>query len=193
MTSKLLTDLLRLLESPQTMTAILAALLILVLVFPGDDVRRDSSFESRVRRIRKEALDIQAADQMTAGYYEDLFQHSSRVLSTNRLVTGRWAANWSRWDVVGPRRNWRRNHQSRRLDSFLYYELRPHLNMPHFGSALITNSHGMADQEYSLERPAGVRRVVGRTGRVDSAQDPFAHAGRKPLQLVLRRKLFIEK
>lgn len=134
--------------------ATLVVLLAPAALFPGDDDRADRSFAERaLRRVRKETLPADAADQMTAGYYEDLFQHSSRTVVTNRLVSGQWATNWSRWKGL------QMNPTQRRVDGFLYYELSPDLDVPEFQGRLVTNSRGLADREYALEAPPGVRRI----------------------------------
>lgn len=43
---------------------------------------------------------------------------------------------------------------------FLQFELRPDVDKTLFGRAFTTNSHGMRDREYSLEKPEGVFRIV---------------------------------
>jgi hypothetical protein len=123
-----------------------------LLVVDGD--RADRFFALRaLRSILKESLGTDAAEQMTAGYYEDLFQHSSRSISTNRLVTGQWAANWSRWQRMDLKST------RRRVDGFLYYELQPNVDIPEFNDRLITNSLGLADREYTVEPPPGAHRL----------------------------------
>ncbi|MGQ0722789.1 MAG: SGNH/GDSL hydrolase family protein [Candidatus Eiseniibacteriota bacterium] len=132
----------------------LLALLAPVLLFPGDDDRADRPlWERMLRRVRKDTVAADAADQMTAGYYEDLFDHSSRTISTNRLVTGKWATNWSRW------RGLQMNSTNERVPGFVYYKLASNLDVPELGVRLRTNSFGMADREYTVERPPGTRRI----------------------------------
>ena len=47
-------------------------------------------------------------------------------------------------------------------DLDLVYELQPHLDMEFGHRKLRTNQHGMrADKDFTLEKPAGVRRIVG--------------------------------
>lgn len=134
--------------------AALAALLLPVLVFPGvDDRTNRPAWERALRRIRVDAVAVDAADQMTAGYYEDLFKHGSRTLSTNRLVIGRRASNWPSWkgehgvSSVQP------------VPGFLHFRLTPSVFTREHGVSLITNSFGMADREYTEKRPKGVRRI----------------------------------
>jgi hypothetical protein len=135
--------------------AVTFSLLLFVLVFPDSDDDKDRSFMSRaVGLIRKERLPLDTKELMTAGYYEDLFKHSSRAIATNRLVMGQWATNWRRWKAL------HLNTYNRRVNNFLYYKLEPNLNISEYGGRLITNSLGMADQEYSIDRPAGIRRIV---------------------------------
>ncbi|HMB71063.1 MAG TPA: SGNH/GDSL hydrolase family protein [bacterium] len=133
----------------------LGALLAPILVLPGDD--DDPSrplIERSLKRVRKETMAADAADQVTAGYYEDLFDASSRTISTNRLITGKWATNWSRYKGLPM------NPTNRRISGFLYYDLEPDADRPEAGGHVITNSHGMADREYPLERPEGARRIA---------------------------------
>ncbi|NNE44820.1 MAG: hypothetical protein HKN12_11490, partial [Gemmatimonadetes bacterium] len=132
----------------------LAVLLLPVLFFPGDDDAEGKPFwERALKRVRKETIATDVADQQTAGYYEDLFEHSSRTISTNRLITGKWATNWSRWKGL------QMNPTNVRVDGFLYYELGPNLDVPEFQGRLVTNQHGLADREYTLEKPEGVHRI----------------------------------
>lgn len=133
----------------------LAAMLAPVLVFPGDDDDPGRpAAERALKRVRKETMSPDAADQVTAGYYEDLFDASSRTISTNRLVTGKWATNWSRYKGLPM------NPTNRRIPGFLYYDLEPNADRPEAGGHVVTNSHGMPDQEYPLERPEGARRLA---------------------------------
>jgi lysophospholipase L1-like esterase len=144
--------------SRKNVLACIGTLLLLLLpavLFPGEDDRADRPLAERaLKRIRKDTLAPDAADQMTAGYYEDLFEHSSRTISTNRLITGKWATNWSRWKGL------QMNPTNRRVDGFLYYELEPNVDVPEFSGRLVTNRFGMADKEYTVERPHGVRRIA---------------------------------
>ena len=48
----------------------------------------------------------------------------------------------------------------RAANTDLYYELKPNLDVIHSGKPLVTNSRGLADKEYSLEKPAGTYRVI---------------------------------
>jgi lysophospholipase L1-like esterase len=134
--------------------ATLVALLLPVLALPGDDDDPSRPLVERaLKRLRKETMSPDAADQVTAGYYEDLFDHSSRTISTNRLLTGKWATNWSRYEGLDM------NPTNRRIDGFLYYDLEPGVNVKESDARLITNRHGMADREYTLELPPGTRRL----------------------------------
>ncbi|MFN7914832.1 MAG: SGNH/GDSL hydrolase family protein [Vicinamibacterales bacterium] len=138
----------------------LAALLAPVLAFPGEDDREQPGAIRALKMIRKDILTSDEADEMTGGYYEDLFTFSNRTISTNRLTTGKWATNWTKFEALPTA------HDDVKLNSFLYFDVRPNLNSPEswlrgrYKDRHITNSHGMADREYSLERPAGVWRVA---------------------------------
>jgi lysophospholipase L1-like esterase len=133
--------------------AVLAALIIPVLVLPGDDNPDLPRTERIVKFLRKEKIPPDAADQVTAGYYEDLFDFSSRTISTNRLITGKWATNWVRYQPLD------RSTLARRVDGFLLTDNTPNFDQQEFGGRAVTNSHGMADREYSVARPEGVRRL----------------------------------
>lgn len=138
----------------------LAGLLAPVLVFPGDDDPTEPRAVRALKVVRKDILTADEADEMTGGYYEDLFTFSSRTIATNRLTTGKWATNWTKYEALPTA------HDDIRLKSFLYFDVRPNLDSPEswlrgrYQDRHITNSHGMADREYSLERPTGVWRVA---------------------------------
>jgi lysophospholipase L1-like esterase len=91
----------------------------------------------------------------TEGYYEDLFQHSTRAVAVNALVSGNWAAKWNSWEFTNIRRA-----TTTKTGGYLYFELRPNIAVKEFNGRLVTNSFGMADREYSIERRAGFRRVA---------------------------------
>lgn len=133
----------------------LAGLLAPVLIFPGDDDPTQPSAIRALKIVRKDVMTADEADEITGGYYEDLFSFSNRTIATNRLTTGKWATNWTKFEPLRTNSTF-----DVRLKSFLYYETRPNLNEPEFNVRFITNSRGMADREYTLERPPGVWRVA---------------------------------
>jgi lysophospholipase L1-like esterase len=52
------------------------------------------------------------------------------------------------------------NATNRRVDGFLYYTLEPDLDVTEMRTHLRTNSAGMADREYPMERRQGTRRLA---------------------------------
>lgn len=159
---------------------VLAVLLLPVAVFPGDDHPGLPTIERALKLVRKDRIPTDAADQMTAGYYEDLFDFSSRTISTNRLITGKWATNWSSYQAM------KMNQTDRRIPGFLYFETQPNLDVPEFGGRLVTNSYGMADREYSLAIPEGTRRlsIIG-----DSISRGLGATHGKTFEALLEEKL----
>jgi lysophospholipase L1-like esterase len=100
-------------------------------------------------------LNKEAREALTAGYYEGLINEGARVSSMNRLVTGSRRITFE--DRSQPDR--------RETHDFRFYELIPNSDIPDYRDGrqryrLKTNSAGFADREYSLEKPAGVRRLA---------------------------------
>ncbi|NOT45020.1 MAG: SGNH/GDSL hydrolase family protein [Acidobacteria bacterium] len=100
-------------------------------------------------------LNKEAREALTAGYYEGLINEGSRLSSMNRLVTDTRRPSWE--DRSQPDR--------RQTFDFMFYELIPNSDIPdyqdeRFKYRLRTNSAGLADQEYALEKPAGTRRLA---------------------------------
>jgi lysophospholipase L1-like esterase len=133
---------------------VIALLLLPVAAFPGDDRPGLPTVERALKLVRKDRIPTDAADQITAGYYEDLFDFSSRTIATNRLITGKWATNWSSYQAM------KMNQTDHRVPGFVYFETLPNLDVREFRGRLVTNSYGMADREYSLARPEGTRRLT---------------------------------
>ncbi len=148
-------------QFPRTVIACiftLVALLMPVLLFPGDEDPNEAYLVRAMKRVRKDTITPERAGTLTEGYYQDLFSFSSRTTTTNQLITGRWAANWTNFAAVLT--NNRFNPQDEMLDSFLFFEMKPNMNVREFDVDLITNRFGMTDREYSLQRPEGVRRIA---------------------------------
>ena len=95
------------------------------------------------------------AEAEMEGYYEGLFQSSQRAVSVSALVAGQWAAEWVKYEGE-PLREDITNVRG----DFLYYDHLPNLDVEENDGRLVTNSFGMADREYPLERTPGVRRVA---------------------------------
>jgi len=105
--------------------------------------------------MRRPRITREQADAELHGYYEGLFRESGRAVATNALVSGRWAADWTAWESQQLR-----GDAIQRRDDFLLYEMIPGLESAEFGVRFSTNSVGMADREYPLERREGQRRVA---------------------------------
>lgn len=87
------------------------------------------------------------------GYYEDLMQAKSSGKATtiiSHLITGKDMLTAAQ----SPDIYWHRG--------FLLYEAKPNLNFPNTveGGPVTTNSYGLFDHEYSLQKPAHVRRIA---------------------------------
>jgi hypothetical protein len=100
-------------------------------------------------------LNREARETLTAGYYEGLINESSRVSAMNRLVTGNRRITFE--DRSQPDR--------RETHDFRFYELIPNSDIWDYQDSrrryrLKTNSAGLADREYTLEKPETVRRVA---------------------------------
>lgn len=117
------------------------------------------SAKQLLKTLHKRELNREDADEQTAGYYEGLLSESTRVSSMNHLITGR----------ARPARRHAEIHALRQPDKyhirgdFLYYEAKPNLDVPDYEDQrlrLVTNSFGMADREYSTEKPQGTRRIA---------------------------------
>ena len=108
-----------------------------------------------VDTLSSRGLNKEAREALTAGYYEGLINESSRVSAMNRLVTGNRRITFE--DRSQPDR--------RETHDFRFYELIPNSDVDDYRDSrkryrLRTNSAGMADREYTLEKPDGVRRIA---------------------------------
>lgn len=111
--------------------------------------------DTLVATLSSRELNKEAREALTAGYYEGLINESSRVSSMNRLVTGSRRITFE--DRSQPDR--------RETHDFRFYELIPNSDIPDYSDGrqryrLKTNSAGMADREYSQDKPEGVRRIA---------------------------------
>jgi hypothetical protein len=123
------------------------------LSWPTGSVRAWSNnlFET----VSSRELNKEAREEMTAGYYEGLLNEGSRLSGMNRLVT----------DTRVPKFQDNSQPDRRETHDFLFYELIPNSDIADYRDAraryrLKTNSAGFADREYTLEKPAGVRRIA---------------------------------
>lgn len=114
-----------------------------------------SAADALVETLSNRGLNKEAREELTAGYYEGLINEGSRLSSMNRLVTG-------------PRRitfEDRSQPDRRETNDFHFYELIPNSDIPDYRDEryryrLRTNSAGLADREYTLEKPDGVYRIA---------------------------------
>jgi lysophospholipase L1-like esterase len=116
--------------------------------------RADTSVSNKLlRTLHKDELNREARERQTAGYYEGLLNEGSRVSGMNALITGNERFTAEFWMRPG------RRHRG----DFLYWDMPPNLNArdpdnPRFDH--MTNSHGLADQEYTIEKPPNTWRVA---------------------------------
>jgi lysophospholipase L1-like esterase len=97
----------------------------------------------------------EAREELTAGYYEGLINEGSRLSGLNRLATGNRVPSFR--DNSQPDR--------RETHDFLFYELIPNSDIPDYRDdraryRLKTNSLGFADREYTVAKPARIRRIA---------------------------------
>jgi lysophospholipase L1-like esterase len=100
-------------------------------------------------------LNKEAREALTAGYYEGLLNEGSRVSSMNRFVLDTRRPTWEE----------NKRPDRRQTNDFLYYELIPNDVTPDYEDErfrywLKTNSAGLADKEYPIEKPARTRRIA---------------------------------
>lgn len=135
-------------------TALVAGLAGLALVpVPAYSRTDQSAARKLLRTLHKDELNREAREAQTAGYYEGLLNEGSRVSGMNALTTGNVRFTAESWVLPG----------RRHLGDFLYWDMPPNLNArnpenPNLDHA--TNSHGLADKEYTLDKPPGTWRVA---------------------------------
>jgi hypothetical protein len=123
------------------------------LPWPTGPVRAWSN--NVLETISSRELNREAREALTAGYYEGLLNEGSRLSGMNRLVNDQRVPKFA--DNSQPDR--------REIREFLFYELIPNSDIADYRDdraryRLKTNSAGFADREYTLEKPAGVRRIA---------------------------------
>lgn len=112
----------------------------------------DSPARRLLRTLHKDELNREARERETAGYYEGLLNEGSRVSAMNSLITGAKKFDWEECNRPG------RRHRG----DYRYWDLHPNITSRSDNPAfdLVTNSHGMADREYSREKPPYTWRVA---------------------------------
>jgi lysophospholipase L1-like esterase len=120
--------------------------------------REDTTIKKVLRTLQKRGLNRDATAQRTAGYYEGLLDQAAEVTRAG----GRGWLDWRFWFVDRPRRVRLATQLKRDREDFLRFDLPPNANVPELDERrrLITNSLGMADNEYSQARPARTWRVA---------------------------------
>lgn len=134
--------------------AALAVLLSVAMAKPPAYRRASDTPVKKVwRTLFKDELNREARERDIAAYYEGLLNESSRVSSMNSLVTGDERFTADNWDRLGRRRR----------SDFRYWDLQPgfvNRDATNPRADLAVNAHGMADHEYSQEKPDGVWRIA---------------------------------
>jgi len=129
-------------------TAAIAALFL--VGHPRVYTRLDARLATVMDSLREQKLNRQDAAMLEAGYYENL-------LSVERF-------NSQLWELYSKRpagdANLRDSGGMRQIPTFLVEELIPSLDITFKGVPFQTNSAGMRDDEYTLDKPAGTRRIV---------------------------------
>jgi hypothetical protein len=123
------------------------------LPWPNGDVRAFA--ENTFNTMSSRELNTEAREELTAGYYEGLMNEGSRLSGLNRLANGTRVPTFR--DNAQPDR--------RETHDFLFYELIPNSDIADYRDdrakyRLKTNSLGFADREYTIEKPANVRRLA---------------------------------
>jgi lysophospholipase L1-like esterase len=142
-----------------------------------------------LQTLRNTGLNQEDRERQTVGYYEGLLNEGSRVTSVGSLLT----SPASRADAASRRiRALRQPDKYIVTRDFLYYVPRPHLDIADYDdgiSRLVTNSVGMADQEYAIVKPAGTRRIAVLGDSVTRGQGaPFGQSFEALLEIALNEK-----
>lgn len=135
------------------LTALLALKSLDLLQWPGGATGKWR--HDLVSTMSSRGLNKEAREALTAGYYEGLMNEGSRVSAVNRLVTDTRRLGWEQ----------RRSPESRQTGDFLFFEHVPNrvtrdYEDERFRYMLATNSAGLGDKEYPIEKPPATRRIA---------------------------------
>jgi hypothetical protein len=156
-----ITQLLRSRADVRTTLALLALLLAVSTVSP-DAYRfrpnEDTTIKKVLRTLRKRGLNREAEARQTAGYYEGLLDEAAVVTQ----MGGHSLLDWRHWFVERTQHSDRRQQFIRNRPDFLRVELRPNVDVPDVDERrrTVTNSFGMMDVEYPLERMPRTWRIA---------------------------------
>jgi lysophospholipase L1-like esterase len=111
-----------------------------------------------LEKARSRELNLRDLDALTAGYYEDLLDEGSHLVSSGSL----FSCIVQPGENVAATVNVNMDSRGRQPAPFLFYEYKPNLKKHISGlqDELITNSFGMPDREYALEKPPATRRIA---------------------------------
>jgi hypothetical protein len=143
--------------------ALLAVLVAMTLVPPAAfryHPREDTPLKKIFRTVQKRGLNRDAAAQQTAGYYEGLLDGAAGVAGVGG-AGGRGWFDWQFWFGERGKPDIPETEVQQASPGYLRYALPPNLNVPDLDEKrrIVTNSHGMPDQEYAVSKPDEVWRI----------------------------------
>jgi hypothetical protein len=122
---------------------------------------QDTTAKKLIRTLYKRGLNQEALDSQMTGYYEGLLDEAAAVTR----VTGRGWFDLRRLRERRPDRDTPETRVTNRRSrsDFLRYDLPPNVDLADYAHPelrLVTNSFGMADREYTLEKPPRTWRIA---------------------------------
>jgi hypothetical protein len=134
----------------QAFTTSSIMLVILLVGSPFISSKLGDQAQHVIRDLRLSRLNEQDADLLERGYYEDL-------MGVNRFNSQLWEIYMKRPQV---RPDIWSTDAGRLTNDFLFGELTPSANILFYGEEFTTNSWGMRDKEYQLQKPDGTYRFA---------------------------------